>query len=109
MGRNVVASAIHSVPQFCLQNISVAGKFYHSGNLVDMPMLNKDKGIGEAGTFKIICRECDSSVFNDYENPEAYYQGPTDKMLAQIAKILVKGNWKFNYIEIWQENLATMR
>ncbi|MEK5358046.1 hypothetical protein [Paenibacillus sp. FSL L8-0709] len=75
----------HSVPQFCLQNISFAGKFYHSGNLVDMPMLDKEKGIGEAGTFKIICRECDSSVFSDYENPEAYYQRPTDKMLAQIA------------------------
>ncbi|KEQ22523.1 hypothetical protein [Paenibacillus tyrfis] len=81
----------HLVPQFCLQNISVEGKFYHSGNLVDMPMLDKDKGIGEAGTFKIICRECDSSVFSDYENPEAYYQGPTDKMLAQIA---MKNNLK---------------
>lgn len=75
----------HSVPQFCLQNISVSGKMYHSGNLVDMPMLDKDRGIGEAGTFKIICRECDSSVFSEYEDPEAYYQKPTDKMLAQIA------------------------
>ncbi|WP_019913820.1 hypothetical protein [Paenibacillus sp. HW567] len=81
----------HSVPQFCLQNISVAGKFYHAGNLVDMPMLDKDKGIGEAGTFKIICSDCDNSVFSDYENPEAYYQGPTDKMLAQIA---MKNNLK---------------
>ncbi|SCX81696.1 hypothetical protein SAMN05720606_101115 [Paenibacillus polysaccharolyticus] len=75
----------HSVPQFCLQNIAEEGKFYHSGNLVDMPMVDKEKGIGEAGTFKIICRECDSSAFSDYENPEAYYQEPTDKMLSQIA------------------------
>ncbi|MEC0249345.1 hypothetical protein P4H65_26550 [Paenibacillus chitinolyticus] len=75
----------HSVPQFCLQNISVSGKLYHSGNLVDIPMLDKDKGIGEADTFRIICRDCDSSVFSDYENPEAYCQVPSDKMLAQIA------------------------
>lgn len=81
----------HSVPQFCLQNIAVDGKFYHSGKLVDMPMLDKDKGIGEAGTFKLICRECDSAIFSDYENPEVYYQGPTDKMLAQIA---MKNNLK---------------
>ncbi|MBY0117834.1 hypothetical protein [Paenibacillus xylanexedens] len=81
----------HSVPQFLLENISVAGKFYHSGNLVDMPMVDKDKGLNEAGTFKIICRDCDSSVFSDYENPEAYYQKPTDKMLAQIA---MKNNLK---------------
>lgn len=81
----------HSVPQFLLENISVDGKFYHSGKLVDMPMLDKDKGLNEAGTFKIICRECDGSVFSDYENPEAYYQKPTDKMLAQIA---MKNNLK---------------
>lgn len=75
----------HSVPRFCLENISPNGYLLYSGNLVDMPMLDKDKGINEAGTFHIICNDCDGKVFKDYENPGSYTKEPTDKMLAQIA------------------------
>lgn len=75
----------HSVPRYCLENIALNGRIYYSGNLIDMPMFDKEKGVNEAGTFRIICRDCDSKVFSDYENPENYSKLPTDKMLAQIA------------------------
>jgi hypothetical protein len=75
----------HSIPRFCLENIAHNGHLYYSGNLVDMPMFDKEKGVNEAGTFRIICRNCDSTVFSDYENPENYSNVPTDKMLSQIA------------------------
>ncbi len=75
----------HSVPRFSLENIALNGYLYYSGNLVDMPMFDKPKGINEAGTFRIICRDCDSKVFMDYEDPVNYLKVPTGKMLSQIA------------------------
>jgi len=74
----------HSIPKFTLLNISEKGKVIATLQN-DIPMLGKDTGINKAGTFQIICRECDSKVFADYETPDAYSQIPTDKMLAQIA------------------------
>ncbi|WP_379134372.1 hypothetical protein [Paenibacillus sp. sgz500958] len=75
----------HSVPRYCLEHIALNGRVYYSGNLVDTPMFDKEKGVNEAGTFRIICRNCDSTVFSDYENPENYSNVPTDKMLSQMA------------------------
>lgn len=75
----------HTIPAFCLKYIATNGKLYHMNTLIDNPFLNKDKGINEAGTFYMICRECDSKVFQDYENESNYDKIPTTKMLAQIA------------------------
>ncbi|CAJ1004152.1 MULTISPECIES: hypothetical protein [Brevibacillus] len=75
----------HSIPKFCLKNISLNGYLYYSGNLIDIPLFEREKGLNEAGTFKLICRECDSQIFCDYENPNNYSNNPTDKMLSQIA------------------------
>lgn len=75
----------HSVPKFCLQNIAVNGFVYYSNTFIDYPMLNNQKGVNEAGTFHIICRNCDSKLFSNYENPDNYSRIPNDKMLAEIA------------------------
>ena len=75
----------HSIPQFSLKNITSNGKLFYSGQLIDDPYLNRDKGLNEAGTFNIICRSCDAEVFKHYENPDNYNTAPTDKMLSQIA------------------------
>lgn len=75
----------HSVPQFCLKQISANGKVYFSGMQGAVPFMGTDSGIKEAGTFQIICRECDSTLFQDYENADAYDALPTGKMLAEIA------------------------
>ena len=47
--------------------------------------IGKDTGVNKAGTFHIICRDCDSRTFQLYEDPNAYNSKPTDQMLAQIA------------------------
>jgi len=74
----------HSIPRFCLQNISSAGKVM-SPLQNEIPSLGKDLGLKQAGTFHIICNDCDGKIFQDYENPDAYSSEPTNKMLSQIA------------------------
>ncbi len=75
----------HTIPAFCLKYIATNGKLFHMNTMVDIPFLKKDKGVNEAGTFHIICRDCDSKIFQDYENENNYDKKPTTKMLAQIA------------------------
>lgn len=75
----------HSVPQFCLKRIAVDGKVFMSGIQKSIPYLGDDTGVGSAGTFQIICRECDNTIFQQYENPLSYDKKPTTQMLAQIA------------------------
>ena len=55
----------HSVPQCVLRNIDEAGKLDYFNSIVNLPLVNKDKGIAEAGTFKLVCPECDSRIFQD--------------------------------------------
>lgn len=75
----------HSVPQVFLKRIAPNGKVYFSGMQIELPILGADTGVKEAGTFRLICRECDSTLFQDYEDPSAYNQLPTGKMLCEIA------------------------
>ena len=81
----------HSVPQFCLRNIASNGDVLTLNAVIDNPIIDIEKGIGEAGTFRLICRECDSTIFSDYENPDNYNTIPTSKMIAQMA---LKNNLK---------------
>lgn len=75
----------HSVPKFCLKRVATEGKVYMSGIQAEFPVLGEDNGVNDAGTFHLICRECDGTLFQDYENPGAYAKIPTGKMLAQIV------------------------
>jgi len=76
----------HTVPAFCLRNIEKDGKVCTCNSIVKYPFyIKSENGINEAGTFRLICRECDSVVFQEYENPKAYNEKPSSKILAQIA------------------------
>ncbi|WP_416045844.1 hypothetical protein [Priestia megaterium] len=75
----------HSIPAFFLRNIAVDGDVYNNNKLVSFPLLDEDKGVNNTGTFQLICRDCDSKIFSDYENPDNYQNTPTSKMIAQIA------------------------
>lgn len=74
----------HSIPEFSLRHIAEGGKICQvlQG---EMPMMGDDTGLNSAGTFHLICHDCDNSIFQDYENPDAYSQPPSDRILAQIA------------------------
>lgn len=75
----------HSVPAFCLRNIATNGELLHSNKLVNFPLMDFEKGVSNAGTFQVICRECDSKIFQEYEEPNNYQDEVTPKMVAQIA------------------------
>lgn len=75
----------HTIPQFCLENIAWNGKLNSFNTLIDSDFLTKDCGINNAGTFHIICKSCDSKVFQDYENSAAYESVPTETALNQIV------------------------
>lgn len=75
----------HSVPAFILRNIAINGNVYNNNKLVEIPLIRDEKGVNSSGTFRIICRDCDSKIFSDYENPSNYVSKPTSKMIAQIA------------------------
>lgn len=75
----------HSVPAFCLKNIASEGYLYYSNTLIDVALLDSEKGVKNAGTFQLICRDCDSKIFQEYEDPKNYEKETTPKMLAQIA------------------------
>ena len=91
----------HFVPRFCLENIAISGMVTGYNAILGLPSMGvsagkEAPGIGEAGTFRIICRDCDSTIFQDYENPDNYSDGkhPTQKMLSEIA---MKDYLKFIY------------
>ena len=62
----------HSIPKFCLKNIAVKGKVLTLNSILDNPLMDTQKGVKEAGTFHLICNDCDSKIFSDYENSENY-------------------------------------
>lgn len=76
----------HSVPARCLRAIAKNGHVKVFNGLIKIPAIDDDKGINEAGTFRLICRECDEKVFKDYETFENYpFANPSDKILHEIA------------------------
>lgn len=75
----------HTIPQFCLENIAWNGKLNSFNTLIASELLSKDSGVNNAATFHIICRPCDSKVFQDYEKAEAYDTVPSETALNQIV------------------------
>lgn len=75
----------HSVPRFCLENIAVNGEVNYSNKLIKIPTEKEEKGLNETGTFRLICRECDSKIFKDYENSDNYKEILSMRILAEIA------------------------
>lgn len=62
----------HTIPAFMLKYISIKGEVKSHGGLVFNPLDKGYKGVRQAGTFRIICRECDSILFKNYECENNY-------------------------------------
>lgn len=105
----------HSIPRYCLENIGTNGEVSSPNAIYGLPRMGQvigkeTPGINESGVFYLICRECDSTVFKEYEDPTHYTPGaePTQVMLAQIA---MKNYLKFIYkrkieIELMESTLG---
>lgn len=74
----------HSIPRFALERIAEKGKVF---SFLDKSLnpSKESRGIKNTGTFQIICNDCDSKVFHDYENPDGYNNSPSNVILSQIA------------------------
>lgn len=90
----------HSLPQCILRNIDTDGKIDYFNSMVNLPLINSDKGINEAGTFKLLCKECDGKIFQDYENLESLCVRPSESILEEIAMKNVLMMLNKRYIEI---------
>lgn len=62
----------HVVPQFILRNIAESGKVAYGTSFSNVTIngMNKETGINNAHTFRLICKSCDNSLFKDYEKNE---------------------------------------
>lgn len=90
----------HSLPQCVLRNIDTDGKVDYFNSMINLPLINSDKGINEAGTFKLLCKECDGKIFQNYENLESLCNRPSESMLEEIAMKNVLLMLNKRYIEI---------
>lgn len=75
----------HTIPRFILKNIADNGRIYNTQILKENPFMQPENGIENAQTFKSICCECDSKIFQEYETPENWLTPPNNTMLNQIA------------------------
>lgn len=101
----------HSIPQFCLRRIALDGKVFLSGLQDVIPYIGNDTGVKSAGTFQIICHNCDNTIFQEYENPLSYDRIPTEQMLAQIAmknylQMIYKRNVEQELYSIYEERFS---
>ena len=76
----------HTIPAFMLKYIAIDGHLKSYGALAQNPLDKGKKGVKQAGTFKLICRTCDSKLFQMYEN-EANYGNVKmiNQLLGEIA------------------------
>lgn len=78
----------HTIPQFVLKRIAKNGKLVQGNAIYDFEnrgMLKLQRGVGDSGVIRCICRECDKSFFHNYEdvnNIEAY---PSSQVLLEIS------------------------
>ncbi|MCI8362226.1 MAG: hypothetical protein HFJ41_03705 [Clostridia bacterium] len=90
----------HSIPKFILKNIEKQGLVYTSNYFFELPAIKEEEGIMEAGTFHIICNECDNLIFKDYEDEINLTEYPTNKMLAEITLKNILVTWDKRLFEI---------
>lgn len=75
----------HTIPRYCLREIAVEGRLFTTAAIMEGNLLDREIGIGEAATFKQVCRKCDSEFFKLYETPETLLKEPSSQIMGQIA------------------------
>lgn len=75
----------HSLPKFCLRSIAVNGNVLSMASLLDANIHDRLIGISKAGTFRIICNECDNSYFKAYEDSSSWQEPPNQRLMGLIA------------------------
>ena len=82
----------HSIPQFVLENLGDSGVYSNYSDAADIGIIKHFTGKKRAGTFEIICRDCDSSFFADYEKKERYSDLSNPLSENVLSKIAIKNH-----------------
>lgn len=84
---NPVFCNSHSIPQFCLREIASNGEVKTLNSFIGIDLLDCKIGVNNAGTFRMVCRECDNVFFSDYEKPLQYENASEigQKLLGEIV------------------------
>ncbi len=79
----------HIVPKFILKNIDEKGMVCYSSALVKDfdDIFDSKKGINNAFTFHLICRECDKKLFAHYEDPRSILE--FEKLDEDARKVIL--------------------
>ncbi len=75
----------HTVPRYCLKEIAADGKLLTNAAIMGGNVIENEVGVGQAATFKQVCRKCDSEYFKLYETPETLLEPLSSQVLGQIA------------------------
>ncbi|WEV47651.1 hypothetical protein OZX62_05160 [Bifidobacterium sp. ESL0690] len=98
----------HSIPKHSLKAISDDGKLVSLKSLISpINGLTDFEGVGQAGTFRLICRRCDNLIFRDYED----FQNYTDDFVSRSGengcqKIFNEIAMKNYLYSIYQQNMG---
>ncbi len=99
----------HFVPEFILRNIEVNGNVLYCLQILGSDFAKNKMGIGEAGTFYLICNECDSYLFHDYEDEKHIldFEIGNNRFMASIAlKNYMSQLYKRNYEIFYQDEFS---
>ncbi len=92
----------HTIPRCVLKNIAIEGKVSTPYTLAGLTMLDEEVGVASVEIFPLICKECDSRVFQGYEDLEKLRTEPMEQMLEQIAlKNTLYHIWKRHFEIAW--------
>lgn len=98
----------HSIPRFMLKNIDYKtnGNIATFNSTTKIPFLDETVGLNSAGTFKLICNECDSTIFKNYETKNNYECNLSQQMLREIEmkNSLKNISKRLIEIEVYKEN-----
>lgn len=84
-GKNIKFCKSHTLPRFLLKNFTQDGKLYNAMYFANSDYIAKELGVQNTQIFYDICYDCDSKLFQEYENPNNYTNIPNQKMLKEIV------------------------
>lgn len=87
----------HIVPQFVLKEIAENGKISYGATFFTSlnDIFETTKGVNNAFTFKMICKECDNKRFAKYENPDVvlnYEKLSIQEQLEVLSEMAIKNH-----------------
>ncbi|MGO5318546.1 hypothetical protein [Bifidobacterium boum] len=94
----------HSIPQHSLRTISTCGKLYNINKLVNFSIRKEEQGTKISGTFRLICRDCDSSVFREYEQFENYTNNFSNNCYSTVVQQILNEIALKNYLSAIYNN-----